>query len=90
MNRKSFLGKLLIGFGAIVTAPYLPKLSASVVELQNKNIELIAGWMRISRMAMNNIPAFLAYLEKRLPEVLLKENGVQKNGGLNEKNTTLV
>jgi HK97 family phage major capsid protein len=31
-------------------------------------VETIAGWMRVTRKAMNNIPGFASYLSARLPE----------------------
>lgn len=31
-------------------------------------IETIAGWLRVTRKAMNNIPGFISYLQARLPE----------------------
>ena len=32
------------------------------------NIETIAGWLRVTRKAMNNIPGFVSFLQARLPE----------------------
>lgn len=32
------------------------------------NVETIAGWMRVTRKAMNNIPGFISFLQARLPE----------------------
>ncbi|MDV3661648.1 phage major capsid protein [Elizabethkingia anophelis] len=32
------------------------------------NIETIAGWLRVTRKAMNNIPGFVSFLQSRLPE----------------------
>lgn len=32
------------------------------------NIETIAGWVRFTRKAMNNIPGFISFLQSRLPE----------------------
>lgn len=32
------------------------------------NIETIAGWLRVTRKAMNNIPGFISFLQRRLPE----------------------
>lgn len=39
--------------------------------------EWIAGWVRVSRKAMNNIPGFLSYLNSRLPEKLLRAEDKQ-------------
>jgi HK97 family phage major capsid protein len=33
--------------------------------------EIIAGWMLMSRKALNNIPGFLSFLQSRLPEKLM-------------------
>ena len=32
------------------------------------NVETIAGWLRVTRKAMNNIPGFVSFLQARLPE----------------------
>lgn len=32
------------------------------------NVETIAGWLRVTRKAMNNIPGFVSFLQSRLPE----------------------
>jgi len=32
------------------------------------NVETIAGWLRVTRKAMNNIPGFISFLQTRLPE----------------------
>lgn len=44
------------------------------VDLQEStvNIETIAGWLRVTRKAMNNIPGFVSFLQTRLPEKLLR------------------
>lgn len=39
--------------------------------------EWIAGWLRVTRKAMNNIPGFLSYLNSRLPEKLLRAEDKQ-------------
>lgn len=36
------------------------------------NIETIAGWMRVTRKAMSNIPGFVSFLQSRLPERFMK------------------
>lgn len=41
------------------------------------NIETIAGWVRFTRKAMNNIPGFIAWLQSRLPEKLLRVEDAQ-------------
>ncbi len=32
------------------------------------NIETIAGWLRVTRKAMSNIPGFVSFLQRRIPE----------------------
>lgn len=32
------------------------------------NVETVAGWLRVTRKAMNNIPGFVSFLQARLPE----------------------
>ena len=32
------------------------------------NVETIAGWLRVTRKAMNNIPGFVSFLQARLPD----------------------
>ncbi|WP_395762369.1 phage major capsid protein [Elizabethkingia anophelis] len=38
------------------------------LEEANVNIETIAGWLIVTRKAMNNIPGFVSFLQSRLPE----------------------
>lgn len=40
-------------------------------------IETIAGWMRVTRKMMNNVPGFISYLQARLPEKLLNVEDAQ-------------
>lgn len=71
MNRGSFLKKLGIGLAAIVGAPYLPTLSASVNKLQTVNIvhaDYVSAYIRISTRMLDDIPGLMAYLEKSLLE----------------------
>lgn len=44
-----------------------PQLDLDLVEA-TVNIETIAGWLRVTRKAMNNIPGFISFLQSRLPE----------------------
>lgn len=44
-----------------------PQFDLDLVEA-TVNIETIAGWMRVTRKAMNNIPGFISFLQARLPE----------------------
>lgn len=48
-----------------------PQFDVDLVE-SSVDIETIAGWMRVTRKAMNNIPGFISFLQQRLPEKLLK------------------
>jgi|GEM_PF-571774 len=48
-----------------------PQFDLDLVET-TVNFEWIAGWVRVTRKAMNNIPGFLSYLNSRLPEKLLR------------------
>lgn len=47
-----------------------PQFDQDLVESSVK-FETIAGWMLMSKKAMNNIPGFIGYLQSRLPERLL-------------------
>lgn len=38
------------------------------LEESTVNIETIAGWMRVTRKAMSNIPGFLSFLQSQIPE----------------------
>ena len=42
------------------------------LEESTVQIETIAGWIRVTRKAMSNIPGFISYLQKRLPEKFRK------------------
>lgn len=53
-----------------------PQFDVDLVESSVK-IETIAGWMRVTRKAMNNIPGFVAFLQQRLPEKLLRVEDTQ-------------
>lgn len=47
-----------------------PQFDQDLIEASVK-FEVIAGWMLISRKALNNIPGIVGYLNRRLPERLL-------------------
>lgn len=57
-----------------------PQFDVDLVEASVK-IETIAGWMRVTRKAMNNIPGFLSFLNNRLPEKLLRVEDAQLLNG---------
>lgn len=48
-----------------------PQFDLDLVEA-SVNFEIIAGWLRVTRKAMNNIPGFIAWLQRRLPEKLMR------------------
>lgn len=57
-----------------------PQIDIDLVEASVK-IETIAGWLRVTRKAMNNIPGFLSFLNTRLPEKLLRVEDTQLLNG---------
>lgn len=48
-----------------------PQFDLDLVEA-TVQIETIAGWIRVTRKAMNNIPGFMSFLNSRLPEKFRK------------------
>lgn len=78
-NTFTFMRETGAGEGSI--APTLetstkPQFDLDLVET-TVNFEVIAGWLRVTRKAMNNIPGFLSYLNSRLPEKLLRAEDKQ-------------
>lgn len=53
-----------------------PQIDIDLIESSVK-IETIAGWLRVTRKAMNNIPGFLSFLQARLPDKLLRVEDAQ-------------
>lgn len=53
-----------------------PQIDLDLVE-SSVNFETIAGWLRVTRKAMNNIPGFIAWLQRRLPEKLMRVEDAQ-------------
>jgi HK97 family phage major capsid protein len=47
-----------------------PQFDVDLIESSVK-IETIAGWMRVTRKAMNNIQGFQSFLQMRLPQLML-------------------
>lgn len=41
------------------------------------NIETIAGWLRVTRKSMSNIPGFVSFLQRRIPERFMKVKDAQ-------------
>lgn len=57
-----------------------PQIDMDLVEASVK-FETIAGWLRVTRKAMNNIKGFTSWLQSRLPEkLLLIEDALLLNG----------
>jgi HK97 family phage major capsid protein len=48
-----------------------PQIDVDLIEA-TVQVETIAGWLRVTRKAMNNIPGFISFLQSRLPEKLLR------------------
>lgn len=53
-----------------------PQFDLDLVEASVK-FETIAGWMLMSRRAMNNIPGLIGYLQRRVPEKMLNAEDAQ-------------
>ncbi len=53
-----------------------PQIDFDLIE-QTVNFETIAGWLKITRKALRNIPAILSFLQSRLPEKLLRVEDYQ-------------
>jgi HK97 family phage major capsid protein len=53
-----------------------PQFDVDLVESSVK-FETIAGWLLMSRKAMNNIPGFVSYLQRRLPTKLMDVEDAQ-------------
>lgn len=54
-------------FAPVAEGALKPQFDLDLVEA-TVQIETIAGWMRVTRKAMNNIPGFASYLSQRLPD----------------------
>lgn len=72
-----------LGEGAIASVAegaLKPQFDLDLIEASVK-IETIAGWMRVTRKAMNNIQGFTSFLQSRLPELMLNvEDALLLNG----------
>lgn len=53
-----------------------PQIDLDLIEA-TVNVETIAGWLRVTRKAMRNIPGFISFLQSRLPEKLLRVEDAQ-------------
>lgn len=73
-NTYTFMKENGAGEGAIAPTAETsekPQLDFDLIEA-TVNFETIAGWVRVTRKAMRNIPGFVAFLQSRLPEKLLR------------------
>lgn len=53
-----------------------PQFDLDLIEASVK-IETIAGWMRVTRKAMNNIQGFMSFLQMRLPQLMMNVEDAQ-------------
>lgn len=53
-----------------------PQFDLDLIEASVK-IETIAGWMRVTRKAMNNIQGFMSFLQMRLPQMMMNVEDAQ-------------
>lgn len=69
-NTYTFMRENGNGEGAIAPAAEGALKSQFDIDLVEAtvNVETIAGWLRVTRKAMNNIPGFVSFLQARLPE----------------------
>lgn len=82
-NTFTFMRENGVGEGAIAPTAETgtkPQFDLDLVET-TVNFEWIAGWLRVTRKAMNNIPGFMSYLNSRLPELLLRAEDAQLISG---------
>lgn len=82
-NTYTFMRENGDGEGAITAVAETatkPQLDFDLVET-TVNVETIAGWVRFTKKAMNNIPGFIAFLQSRLPEKLLRVEDAQLLSG---------
>lgn len=65
---------------AVAEGATKPQIDMDLIESSVK-IETIAGWLRVTRKAMNNIQGFRSWIQSRLPEkLLLVEDNLLLNG----------
>lgn len=78
-NTFTFMKENGAGEGAIAPTAETstkPQIDKDLIEA-TVNFETIAGWLRVTRKAMNNIPGFVAWLQRRLPEDLMRIEDAQ-------------
>lgn len=78
-NTYTFMRELTTGEGDVAPTAETatkPQLDLDLAEA-TVNFETIAGWLRVTRKAMRNIPGFVAWLQQRLPEKLMRVEDYQ-------------
>ena len=73
-NSFTFMREVGAGEGAILPVAegaLKPQFDLDLEEA-TVQVETIAGWIRVTRKAMSNIPGFVSYLQRRLPELFRK------------------
>ena len=73
-NSFTFMREVGVGEGAILPVAegaLKPQFDLDLEEA-TVQVETIAGWIRVTRKAMSNIPGFVSYLQRRLPELFRK------------------
>lgn len=78
-NTFTFMREVTTGEGDVAPTAETatkPQLDLDLAE-STVNFETIAGWLRVTRKAMNNIPGFIAWLQRRLPEKLMRVEDAQ-------------
>lgn len=78
-NTYTFMKENGAGEGAIAPTAETstkPQIDKDLIEA-TVNFEVIAGWLRVTRKAMNNIPGFVGWLQRRLPEDLMRIEDAQ-------------
>lgn len=77
MNKRTFLKRLsALVFGAAI-GKHFPIIKPEVAATEG--YETIAGWMRVTRKSITNIPVFCSWLQKRLPEILMENDQTSTN-----------
>jgi HK97 family phage major capsid protein len=78
-NTYTFMKENGAGEGAIAPTAETatkPQIDLDLIEA-TVNFETLAGWLRISRKMLNNVPGLTAFLQSRLPEKLLRVEDAQ-------------
>lgn len=78
-NTFTFMKENGAGEGAIAPTAETstkPQIDLDLIEA-TVNFETLAGWLRISRKMLNNVPGMVGFLQSRLPEKLLRIEDAQ-------------